>query len=146
LLLIDPAGQGDKEKSERMDSAGINRHGVTNEKVVTKGLANHAREPGESVAAWCGEAAGRWVNAMSDKTYMHDSGESYDGVRPAKRPNKSGRPPAEAVEERPPTRENAGQPNPYWTPSQEAGQAGWTGCARQQGGTGRRGSRRCFTT
>ena len=64
------------------------------------------------------------MNAMSDKTYMHDSGESYGGVLPAKRPNKSGRPPAEAVEERPPTKENAGKPTPYWTPSQGSGPSG----------------------
>jgi len=61
---------------------------------------------------------------MSHKTHMHDNGESYNGVVPAKQPNKSGKPPAEAVEERPLTEENAGQPNPYWTPSQESGPSG----------------------
>ena len=29
------------ETSKRADSAGINRHGVTNERVVKKGIANH---------------------------------------------------------------------------------------------------------
>jgi RNA-directed DNA polymerase len=55
---------------------------------------------------------------------MHDSGESYCGIVPAKQPNKSGRPPAEAVEGRPMTKENVGQPNPYWTPSQKSGPNG----------------------
>ena len=61
---------------------------------------------------------------MSDKTHMHDNGESYGGVLPTKRPNKSGKPPEEAVEERPPTKENAGQTDPYWTLSQENGTSG----------------------
>ena len=61
---------------------------------------------------------------MSHKTHVHDNGESYNGIRPAKQPNKSGIPPAEAVEERPLTKENAGQPNPCWTPSQESGHSG----------------------
>src|SRR5882724_9633537 len=52
---------------------------------------------------------------MSDKTHMNDSGESYGGVIPTKQPNKSGRPPA---------KENAGQPNSYWTLSQENGTNG----------------------
>ena len=69
-------------------------------------------------------AAGRWGKAMSHKTHVHDSGESYNGIRPAKQPNKRGRPPAEAVEERPLTKENAGQPNPCWTPSQGSGPSG----------------------
>jgi hypothetical protein len=34
---------------------------------------------------------------MSDKTHMHDNGESYSVVVPAKQPNKSGQPPAEAL-------------------------------------------------
>ncbi len=61
---------------------------------------------------------------MSDKTHMHDSGESYNGIRPAKQPNKRGTPPAEAVEERPLTKENVGQPDPYWTLSQGSGPSG----------------------
>ena len=32
---------------------------------------------------------------MSDKTHVHDSGESYSGIVPAKPSNKSGGPPAE---------------------------------------------------
>ena len=75
---------------------------------------------------------------MSDKAHMHDSGESYGGIQPTKQPNKRGKPPEEAVEERPPTKENAGQPNPYWTPSQGSGPSGLDRvreAARQDGKT-----------
>jgi RNA-directed DNA polymerase len=75
---------------------------------------------------------------MSDKAHMHDSGESYGGIQPTKQPNKRGRPPEEAVEERPPTKENAGQPNSYWTQSQERGPNGLNrvrDAARQDGKT-----------
>jgi hypothetical protein len=61
---------------------------------------------------------------MRHKTHVHDSGEAYSGIRPAKQPNKGGTPPAEAVEERPLTKENVGQPNPRWTPSQGSGPSG----------------------
>jgi RNA-directed DNA polymerase len=61
---------------------------------------------------------------MSHKSHMYGGGESYSGVVPAKQPNKSGRPPAEVVEERPLTKENAEQSNPYWTPSQRRGPSG----------------------
>jgi group II intron reverse transcriptase/maturase len=61
---------------------------------------------------------------MSHKTHMHDNGESYSGVVPAKQPNKSGKPPAEVVEGSTLTKENADQSNPYWTPSQESGSSG----------------------
>jgi RNA-directed DNA polymerase len=61
---------------------------------------------------------------MSHKTHMHGGGESYSGVIPAKQPNKSGRPPAEVVEERPLTKENTDQPNPGRTQSRESGSNG----------------------
>src|SRR5712691_3461898 len=61
---------------------------------------------------------------MSHKTHMHGGGESYSGVVPAKQPNKSGRPSAEAVEERPLTKENMGQPNLYRTQSRKSGPNG----------------------
>jgi RNA-directed DNA polymerase len=61
---------------------------------------------------------------MSEKSHMHDSGESYGGIQPTKQPNKRGRPPEEAVEGRPPTKENAGQSNSGWTQSQETGTNG----------------------
>ena len=61
---------------------------------------------------------------MSDKSPMHDSGESYSGVVPAKQPNKSEPSPAEAVEGRPLTKENTQQPNPRRTPSRENGPSG----------------------
>jgi hypothetical protein len=68
---------------------------------------------------------------MSDKTHMHDNGESYSVVVPAKQPNKSGQPPAEAVEGRTLTKENVGQSNPRWTPSQTSG------LDRDQSGSGK---------
>jgi RNA-directed DNA polymerase len=52
---------------------------------------------------------------MSDKTHMHGDGESYSGVVPTKQPNKSGKPPAEAVEGRSLTKENMDQPNQHRT-------------------------------
>ncbi len=61
---------------------------------------------------------------MSNKTHMHGGGESYSGVIPAKQPNKSGKPPAEVVEGRPLTKENAEQSNLCWTPSQRSGPNG----------------------
>src|SRR5712692_7999048 len=61
---------------------------------------------------------------MSDKSLMHGGGESYSGVVPAKQPNKSGQPPAEVVEGRPPTKENTQEPNPCRTPSRESGPSG----------------------
>jgi hypothetical protein len=61
---------------------------------------------------------------MSHKTHVHDSGESYSGIVPARPSNKSGGPPAETVEGRTLTKENLGQPNPDWTPSQGSGPSG----------------------
>src|SRR5207247_11050894 len=52
---------------------------------------------------------------------VHGGGESYSGVIHAKQTNKSGRPAAEAVEERPLTKENTDQPNPGRTQSRESG-------------------------
>jgi RNA-directed DNA polymerase len=61
---------------------------------------------------------------MSYESHMHGGGESYSGVVPAKQSNKSGRPPAEAVEERPLTKENMDQPNLCRTPSRKSGPSG----------------------
>ena len=61
---------------------------------------------------------------MSHKAHMHGGRESYSGVIPAKQPNKSGRPPAEAVEGRLLTKENTDQPNPGRTQSRESGPSG----------------------
>src|SRR6266581_9148448 len=61
---------------------------------------------------------------MSGKPLMHDGGESYSGVVPAKQPNKGGRPSAEVVEERPLTEENTEQSNQHRTPSRESGPSG----------------------
>src|ERR1035437_28873 len=68
--------------------------------------------------------AGRRENAMSGKSLMHDGGESYSGVVPAKQPNKDGRPSAEAVEERPLAKEHTGQSNQRRTQSRESGSNG----------------------
>src|ERR1700676_2573396 len=61
---------------------------------------------------------------MSHKTSMHGSGESYSGIVPTKQPNKSGQPPAEAVEGRPLTKENTPEPNSHRTPCRESGPSG----------------------
>ena len=61
---------------------------------------------------------------MSDKSFMHGSGESYSGVVPAKQPNQSERSPAEAVEGRPLAKENTQEPNPCRTPSRKSGPSG----------------------
>lgn len=61
---------------------------------------------------------------MSEKSPMHGSGESYRGIVPTKQPNTSGRPPTEAAEGRPLTKENTRQPNPCRTPSRESGPSG----------------------
>jgi RNA-directed DNA polymerase len=55
---------------------------------------------------------------------MNGGGESYSGVVPAKQSNKSGKPPAETVEERPLTKENMEQPNQCRTQSRESGPSG----------------------
>jgi len=55
---------------------------------------------------------------------MHGHGESYSGIVPAKQPNQSGPPPAEAVEGRPLTKENRRQSNPSQTPSWASGPSG----------------------
>jgi hypothetical protein len=61
---------------------------------------------------------------MSGKSLMHGGGESYCGVVSTKQPNKSGVPPAEAVEKRPQTKENTQQPNLGRTQSRESGPSG----------------------
>ena len=54
-------------------------------------------------------AAGRLEKAMSQESNMHAEGESDGCVLPSKCPNKGGQPPAEGMEGRQPTKENAGQ-------------------------------------
>ena len=61
---------------------------------------------------------------MSSKSHMNGSGESYNGIVPAKLPNKRGEPRAEGVEGRPLTKENAEQPNTRRTPSRGSGPSG----------------------
>ena len=64
-------------------------------------------------------STGRRENAMSGKSLMHGSGESYSGVIPTKQPNKSETSLAEAVEERPLAKENTQEPNSCRTPSRD---------------------------
>jgi RNA-directed DNA polymerase len=61
---------------------------------------------------------------MSYKPHVHESGESYSGVVPAKQPNEGLGGPKEVVEERPLTKENMEEPNPRRTPSRESGPTG----------------------
>src|SRR2546422_4427860 len=84
----------------------------------------HAREPGDPADARGRQAAGRRENAMSGKSLVHGSGESYGGVVPTKQSNQSEPSPAEAAEGRPPTKENTPRPNPCRTPSRESGPSG----------------------
>ncbi len=56
---------------------------------------------------------------MSDKTWMHGSGESHSGIVPAKHPNEGLGGPQEAVEGRPLTKENMEEPNSCRTPGRE---------------------------
>ena len=57
---------------------------------------------------------------MSGKSFMNGGGESYNGVVPAKRKNKSVRAPAEDAEGRPLTKENTLQSNTRQTQSRES--------------------------
>jgi RNA-directed DNA polymerase len=60
---------------------------------------------------------------MSDKTHVHGDGESHSNIVPAKQPNKSGKPLAEAVEGRTLTKENMDQPNQCRTQKRESWQS-----------------------
>jgi RNA-directed DNA polymerase len=57
---------------------------------------------------------------MSYKTHLHEGGESYSGIVPAKQPNESLGRPQEVVEERPRTKENMEEPNLRRTQSRES--------------------------
>jgi len=61
---------------------------------------------------------------MSYKTHVHEGGESYSGVVPAKQPNGGLGGPQEVVEGRPLTKENMGEPNPCRTQSRDSGPSG----------------------
>jgi RNA-directed DNA polymerase len=61
---------------------------------------------------------------MSHKSSVHEGGESYSGIVPYKQPNKSGKPPAEADQGRPLTKENTSEPNTRRTPSRSSVQSG----------------------
>lgn len=66
----------------------------------------------------------RREKVMSYKARMNGGGESYSGVVPAKQPNEDLGRSQEAVEERPLTEENAGQPNSCRTQSRESEPSG----------------------
>jgi RNA-directed DNA polymerase len=85
---------------------------------------NSMRENRETPLLPAGSEAGRREKAMSHKSLMHGSGESYCGVVPTKQPNKSESSPAEGVEGRPQAKENTQEPNPCRTPSRESGPSG----------------------
>jgi len=61
---------------------------------------------------------------MSYKTQMHGNGESHNGIVPTKRSNAGQGGPKEIAKGRPLTKENAVEPNPCWTQSQESGPSG----------------------
>jgi RNA-directed DNA polymerase len=69
---------------------------------------NSTRENRETQSAPV-EVAGRLEKAMSRKSNMHAGGESDGCVLPTKCPNNSGKPLAEGMEGRQPTKENIGQ-------------------------------------
>ena len=75
----------------------------------------HVREPRGPVVIRGQEGADRWEKAMSYKTHMYGSGESYNGIVPAKRSNEGRGGPKEIVEGRLLTKENMDVPNPYRT-------------------------------
>jgi hypothetical protein len=61
---------------------------------------------------------------MSYKAQMNGSGESYSGVVSVKQPNEGLGRPKEVAEERPLTKENAGQPNSCQTQSRKSESSG----------------------
>jgi len=84
----------------------------------------HAREPRDPVAIRGRKAADRWEKAISYKAHRHGNGESHSGIVPTKGLNTGQGGPPETVEGRPLTKENAGEPNPYWMQGQESGPSG----------------------
>jgi RNA-directed DNA polymerase len=85
---------------------------------------NFMRENRETSLPPTSRGVGRREKAMSDKTLMNGSEESYCGVVLTKQPNKSERSPAEVVEGRPQTKENTQEPNLCRTPSRGSGPKG----------------------
>src|SRR4029450_4770298 len=86
---------------------------------------NFTRENRETPFAIRGQDdTDRWEKAMSYKTRMNGSGESYGGIVPAKQPNESLGGLQEAVEGRPPAKGNMGEPNSCRTQSRESEPSG----------------------
>jgi hypothetical protein len=73
--------------TERMDSVGINRHGVTNEKVVEKGIANHLEsESCEGVREDALEAlTGTYAGGAIELRNCQSGGRRSHSIRKAKR-------------------------------------------------------------
>jgi len=61
---------------------------------------------------------------MSSNPHVYGQRESHSGIVPWRRSNEGQGGPQEIVEERPLTKENTGEPNPYGTQSQKGGPSG----------------------
>lgn len=90
--------------------------------------------------------AGRIGKAKSRNPVMHDARKSDDSVVSKKSPNKGGSPSVEGMEKRESTKGTRTSESRAGHRAGEACQASWSACEKQQRRTGRRGSRRCFTT
>jgi hypothetical protein len=115
------SGQSEGNSVSRENASAAQPCGVVDPKHAWK---LHVREPRDPVAIRSREAADRRGKAMSDKTHMHGSGESYSAIVPAKRPNEGRGGPQEVVEGRALTEENTEQSNPNRTPSRGNGSSG----------------------
>ena len=85
---------------------------------TTRNIMHENRETSLTCAG--NKPAQRWVKAGSRNTYMNVSEESDSGVVPVKISNKGGKAPAERLEGRPGTKENARQPH---TPPTQSGES-----------------------
>src|SRR5216684_4192644 len=84
--------------------------------------------------------------ALSQKTNTHVGWESDGRVVPTKCPNNGGRPPAEGMEGRRPTKENIGQATAPRTQSRTSASSDLLGVREAASRTSGRGSPRCSTT
>src|ERR1035441_6789898 len=100
------------EEGSALDSVGINRREVVNERVIQERRSESILTPSHVRAVGTTRHLKRWT------------GESHSGIVPTKRSNAGRGGPKEIVEGRPLTKENAEEPNPYRTPSRESGPSG----------------------
>ena len=92
---------------------------------------NSRRENRETpVVARRGSTAGRRENAMSGKSLVHGQGESYHGVVPTKQPNKGGSRRRKLWREGRGPRRTRSRLTRAGHRAEQAGPAGWSGCAR----------------